>query len=71
MDRSKKFTKDLPEMFQNHDQHKRIIFDDIFFINGKDENDPEKKSIDLSLRRSVTPEKKKIYKSQKSNKSYL
>jgi hypothetical protein len=28
-------------MFQNHDQHKRIIFDDIFFINGKDENDPE------------------------------
>ena len=28
-------------MFQNHEQHKRIIFDDIFFINGKDENDPE------------------------------
>ena len=34
-------TKDLQEMFQNHEQHKRIIFDDIFFINGKDENDPE------------------------------
>jgi hypothetical protein len=28
-------------MFQNHEQHKRIIYDDIFFINGKDENDPE------------------------------
>jgi hypothetical protein len=28
-------------MFQNHEQHKRIIFDDIFFINGKDKNDPE------------------------------
>jgi hypothetical protein len=28
-------------MFQNHEQHKRIIFDDIFFINGKDENDLE------------------------------
>ena len=28
-------------MFQNHEHHKRIIFDDIFFINGKDENDPE------------------------------
>ena len=28
-------------MFQNHKQHKRIIFDDIFFINGKDKNDPE------------------------------
>jgi hypothetical protein len=34
-------TKDLQETFQNHEQHKRIIFDDIFFINGKDENDPE------------------------------
>ena len=34
-------TKDLQEMFQNHEQHKRIIYDDIFFINGKDENDPE------------------------------
>jgi hypothetical protein len=33
--------KDLQEMFQNHEQHKRIIFDDIFFINGTDENDPE------------------------------
>jgi hypothetical protein len=28
-------------MFQNHEQHKRIIYDDIFFINGKDKNDPE------------------------------
>jgi hypothetical protein len=28
-------------MFQNHEQHKRIIYDDIFFINGKDDNDPE------------------------------
>jgi hypothetical protein len=28
-------------MFQNHKQHQRIIFNDIFFINGKDENDPE------------------------------
>jgi hypothetical protein len=28
-------------MFQNHEQHERIIYDDIFFINGKDENDPE------------------------------
>jgi hypothetical protein len=41
IDRSKKLTKDLQEMFQNHEQHKRIIFDDIFFINRKDENDPE------------------------------
>jgi hypothetical protein len=41
IDRSKKLTKDLQEMFQNHEQHKRIIFDDIFFINGKDKNDPE------------------------------
>ena len=28
-------------MFQNHKQHQRIIFNDIFFINGKDKNDPE------------------------------
>ena len=28
-------------MFQNHEQHKRIIYGDIFFINGKDTNDPE------------------------------
>jgi len=34
-------TKDLKEMFQNHEQHKRIIYDDIFFINGKHKNDPE------------------------------
>jgi hypothetical protein len=41
MDRRKRLIKDLKEMFQNHEQHKRIIYDDIFFINGKDENDPE------------------------------
>ena len=28
-------------MFQNHEHHKRIIYDDIFFINAKDEEDPE------------------------------
>jgi hypothetical protein len=28
-------------MFQNHEQHKRIIYDDIFFINGRDTNDAE------------------------------
>jgi hypothetical protein len=28
-------------MFQNHEQHKRIIYDDIFFLNAKDKNDPE------------------------------
>jgi hypothetical protein len=41
IDRSKKLTKGLQKMFEMHEQHKRIIFDDIFFINGKDENDPE------------------------------
>ena len=28
-------------MFQNHEQHKRVIFDDIFIINCKDKKDPE------------------------------
>ena len=28
-------------MFQNHEQHKRIIYDNIFFINAKDKNDTE------------------------------
>ena len=41
IDRRKRLTKDLAEMFQNHEQHKRILYDDIFFINGKDKNDPE------------------------------
>jgi hypothetical protein len=40
-----------------HDQHKRIIFDDIFFINGKDENDPEinrlkTKLVDVAFRQN-------------------
>ena len=44
-------------MFQNHEQHKRIIFDDIFFINGKDENDPEinrlkTKLVDVAFRQN-------------------
>jgi hypothetical protein len=41
IDRRKRLIKDLTEMFQNHEQHKRIIYDDIFFINGKDKNDAE------------------------------
>jgi hypothetical protein len=41
IDRRKRLTKDLAEMFQNHEQHKRILYDDIFLINGKDKNDPE------------------------------
>jgi hypothetical protein len=36
-------------MFQNHEQHKRIIFDDIFFINGKDKNDPEIDRLKIKL----------------------
>ena len=32
---------DLKEIFKNHKQQHRIICDDIFFINGKNKNDPE------------------------------
>jgi len=32
---------DLEEIFKNHKRQHRIIYDDIFFINGKDINDPE------------------------------
>ena len=32
---------DLGEIFKNHKRQHRIIYDDIFFINGKDKNDSE------------------------------
>ena len=32
---------DLREIFKNHKRQYRIIYDDIFFINGKDKNDSE------------------------------
>ena len=42
-------------MFKNHEQHERIIYNDIFFINGKDDNDSEinrlkTKLVDLAFR---------------------
>jgi hypothetical protein len=41
IDRRIRLIKDLKEMFQNYEQHARIIYDDIFFLNGKDKNDAE------------------------------
>ena len=32
---------DLGKIFKNHKQQHRIIYDDIFFINGQNKNDPE------------------------------
>jgi hypothetical protein len=70
-------------MFQNHEQHKRIIYNDIFFINGKDENDHEinrlkTKLVDVAFRQKSwgkeclwLGEQKKKDKSLKLNKAYL
>jgi hypothetical protein len=40
---------ELGEMFENHKRKKRIICDPIYFINGRDENDPEIKDLKSKL----------------------
>ena len=39
----------LRDIFKDHKRQKRIMYDDIFFINGKDENDPEIKNLKVKL----------------------
>ena len=40
-DRKKKLIQDLEKIFKNHKLQHRIIYDNIFFINGQEKNDPE------------------------------
>jgi hypothetical protein len=40
---------DLREIFENNKQKDRIIYNDIFFINGREKNDPEIKELKSKL----------------------
>ena len=40
-DKKEKLIHDLGEIFKDHKQKDRIRYNDIFFINGRNENDPE------------------------------
>ena len=44
-----KLIRDLKELFKNHERKQLIIYEDIFFINGQDKNDPEIKILKSKL----------------------